>query len=99
MQNEHAAMQDQLTQAEARARAAEARCLELEGLESPQQQRKQELTAAFGSVLAQVHMQISLVLYPICLWLLCNLPILQEWQLSYRHGGLTLTLIAHVFNS
>ena len=75
MHSEHAAMQGQLIQAEARAQAAEARCLELEALGAPQQQQQQELAAAFGPVLAQVRMQKSIVSYPMCLELVCRFPL------------------------
>ena len=68
MHSEHAAMQEQLIQAEARAQAAEAHCLELEALRIPQRQ----LAVAFQPVLAQVSMQTGFLWFTTCVRLLCN---------------------------
>ncbi|DBB02647.1 TPA: hypothetical protein ACH3X3_011615 [Trebouxia sp. C0006] len=52
VQSEHAAMQTQLVQADAKAQAAEAQCLELEQQNRRQQQQKQQLVSACQPVFA-----------------------------------------------
>ncbi len=54
VQSEHAAMQKQLMQADAKAQAAEAQCLELEQQNHRQQHQKQQLVAACQPVFAWV---------------------------------------------
>lgn len=59
LQSDHAAMQEQLELAEAKAKAAEARCSELEQGSVLHQQQKQQLVAACQPVLAWVSLQAA----------------------------------------
>lgn len=54
VQSEHAAMQKQLMQADAKAQAAEVQCLELEEQNERQQHQKQQLVSACQPVFVWV---------------------------------------------
>ena len=65
VQSEHAAMQNQLVQADAKAQAAEAQCLELEQQNRRQQQQKQQLVSACQPVFAWVRPADPFVMLPL----------------------------------